>query len=133
VGDFIWKAFPDLAVLKKSISLFEQGAGSHPDYAEFYARGEYTIEQRISGFLESMKLDQKILERTMSTLSGGEALRVALVSVLSLSPDMMILDEPAGGLDIKGRTWFRDFLENTSIPFLVISHDREILGTCNRI
>ena len=65
--------------------------------------------------------------RDPSTLSGGEARRVALARALVREPAVVLLDEPFTALDRRSRTEFRslvaDALRALSVPALVVTHD----------
>lgn len=60
------------------------------------------IQARVDEMLKLLRLEHA-RHRAPSQLSGGEKKRVALASVLALQPDVLILDEPMGGLDPTGR------------------------------
>ena len=66
--------------------------------------------------------------RTVDTLSGGEARRVALARLLVAAPDLAILDEPTNHLDIETIEWLEEFLRDRwKGALLLISHDRRVL------
>jgi ATP-binding cassette subfamily F protein uup len=66
--------------------------------------------------------------RTVDTLSGGEARRVALARLLVAAPDFAILDEPTNHLDIETIEWLEEFLRDRwKGALLLISHDRGVL------
>ena len=44
-------------------------------------------------------------------------------------PDFLLLDEPTNHMDVATLLFFEDFLQDLSIPYLVISHDREFLDS----
>jgi len=67
-------------------------------------------------------------DRTVDTLSGGEARRVALARLLVAAPDLAILDEPTNHLDIETIEWLEEFLRDRwKGALLLISHDRRVL------
>lgn len=67
-------------------------------------------------------------DRTVDTLSGGEARRVALARLLVAAPDFAILDEPTNHLDIETIEWLEEFLRDRwRGALLLISHDRRVL------
>jgi cobalt/nickel transport system ATP-binding protein len=60
-------------------------------------------------------------------LSGGEKRLVALATVLSMSPAVILLDEPTSNLDSRNRRQVIDILKDASQTLLVTSHDLEFL------
>lgn len=71
-------------------------------------------------------LDEELLERFPFELSGGQARRVALASVLSLDAPAYILDEPSAALDAQGRAFAHQLVRTLSQGgrgVLVITHD----------
>ena len=62
-------------------------------------------------------------------LSGGEARRAALVSVLAPSPDILLLDEPTNHLDLPAIEWLESELAAMRSASVLISHDRRFLAT----
>ncbi len=69
--------------------------------------------------------------RTLMELSGGERQRVMLASVLAQQPDIMLLDEPAAGLDLHHQVTFFRLLADMSargMGVVVITHDLNFAG-----
>lgn len=70
----------------------------------------------------------------VETLSGGQRKRVALVSTLMSTTDLLILDEPTNHLDSEMAEWLEDFLKKFNGALLMITHDRYFLDSVtNRI
>ena len=69
-------------------------------------------------------------ERILSTLSGGEKVKVGLLKVLYDDPDILLLDEPTNDLDIKTLIWLEDFINNSNLSMIFISHDETLLENC---
>jgi cobalt/nickel transport system ATP-binding protein len=67
-------------------------------------------------------------DRVTYKLSGGEKRMVALATILSMSPEVLLLDEPTNGIDEKHLKLLTDFLKNTSLSFIIISHDENFLN-----
>ena len=67
------------------------------------------------------------LSRPVSTASGGERRRAAIVRALAQEPDVLFLDEPTNHLDLAGIEWLEDWLGRFAGAFIVISHDRTFL------
>lgn len=66
--------------------------------------------------------DQKI-----STLSGGEKVKLQLARVLLERPDFLLLDEPSNDVDLETLEWMETFIRGTELPVLFISHDEYLL------
>ncbi len=67
-------------------------------------------------------------------LSGGEKRMVAIASVISMDPEIIIYDEPTSNLDIRARRKVINFINSTRKTNIIASHDLEfILETCSRL
>ena len=65
--------------------------------------------------------------RLIEKLSGGYRMRVALAHLLLSNPDVLLLDEPTNHLDKPTQRWFEQFLLNSEMTLLIISHDTAFL------
>lgn len=87
------------------------------------------IEQRVMMATEFVGLDKKYLEKSPFDLSGGQKRRVAIAGVMAMSPKVLVLDEPAAGLDPKGRdeilARIREYHQETKSTVLLVSHSME--------
>lgn len=76
-----------------------------------------------TGFKESM------LEKSPFDLSGGEKRRVAIAGVMAMEPEVLIMDEPAAGLDPRGRKMIFELIRNyrrqTGSTVIIVSHSME--------
>ena len=63
----------------------------------------------------------------VTTLSGGEARRVALCRLLLEAPDMLLLDEPTNHLDAETIAWLQNHLIDYKGTILIVTHDRYFL------
>ena len=94
----------------------------------------YNKIQNLYKHLKTLDLKESILEQNMSTLSGGENIKIRLLKILLDGSDIMLLDEPTNDLDIKTLKWLEDFINQTSKPIIYISHDETLLSnTANMI
>jgi ATP-binding cassette subfamily F protein uup len=67
-------------------------------------------------------------EARVGSLSGGWKKKVALARELARSPDALFLDEPTNHLDVESILWLEDFLRQTSMCIVMVSHDRAFLN-----
>lgn len=65
--------------------------------------------------------------REMSTLSGGERVKLRLALLLLEDPDLLLLDEPSNDLDLQTLEWLEGFLLSCRMPVLYVSHDEPLL------
>lgn len=80
------------------------------------------------------KLGFTDFDEKVETLSGGQRKRVALVSVLLSTADLLILDEPTNHLDSSMADWLEDYLKRFRGSMLMVTHDRYFLDSVtNRI
>jgi len=93
-----------------------------------YSGGE---DWRCSKLAGRFLLNQALLERPVSALSGGYQTRVKLCAMLLREPNFLILDEPTNYLDLRTLMLLERFLREFNGGFLIVSHDREFLmKTC---
>lgn len=108
-------------------------AGS-TDVRDFEALGDrWDIRQRLALALDAQGLPDLPPGRRADTLSGGEAMRVALAGAFLSEADVLILDEPSNHLDAHQRQRLHAQLAQWPNGLLVISHDRRLLDTVVRI
>lgn len=80
------------------------------------------------------KLGFTDFDSKVETLSGGQRKRVALVSVLLSTTDLLVLDEPTNHLDSTMADWLEDYLRRFRGALLMVTHDRYFLDSVtNRI
>ena len=68
------------------------------------------------------------LQAEMTSLSGGQAARAGLASLLLSRYDVLLLDEPTNDLDLDGLARLERFVAELQTPAIVVSHDREFLA-----
>ena len=77
---------------------------------------------------------EKLLEKDLASLSGGETQRVFLARALVTRPKLIILDEPTAGVDVKGRAEFLDLLQTISasdeLAAILVTHNLAAVARC---
>ena len=90
---------------------------------------EEETELRVRSALKFAGLSDDFLDRSPFELSGGEKRRAAIAGVIAMDPDVLILDEPAAGLDPMGRdslfTKILDYHRKRKNTVIIISHSME--------
>ena len=88
---------------------------------------EDEVARRVSDAASQLEI-KELLPSDPFCLSGGQARRVALASILTLSPRAVVLDEPTAGLDALARAALHRLVQDLAckgLPVLVVSHDLE--------
>lgn len=91
------------------------------------------IKRRVLETAHDIGLPEELLERSPFELSGGQKRRVAIAGVMAMNPRVLILDEPAAGLDPAGRDRIFDCIKayhkKTKNTILIVSHSMEDIAT----
>ncbi len=106
----------------------------NPDSEIDYER--YANINEMYKIFSEIKLNTEYItsEKLISTLSGGEKVKIQIAKLLIESPDILLLDEPTNDLDIEALEWLEDFIINSKIPIIYVSHDEALLeNTANTI
>lgn len=99
---------------------------------------EAAVRLRVEEAANFVGLTSEMLAKSPFDLSGGQKRRAAIAGILAMHPDVLVLDEPAAGLDPRGRreilgglTRFRD---ETGTTVILVSHSMEDMATyCDRV
>ena len=67
------------------------------------------VNKRVDSALKALRIE-KLRDRAPHRLSGGEKRRVALASLLTLQPEVWLMDEPTTGLDPRSQSWLVEFI-----------------------
>ena len=99
---------------------------------------EAEIDRRVHEAADFVGLDPALLERSPFELSGGQKRRVAVAGVMAMKPRILVLDEPAAGLDPEGRdeilSEVKEYHKKTGTTVLLVSHSMEdIAKYANRV
>lgn len=133
----------DVPVTKKTLPLIHKSVGllfQNPDDQLFMP----TVEEDVAFGPMNMKLPLEEVGRRVESalravgcghlrrrrpdqLSGGQKRRVALATVLSMEPDVLVLDEPTSNLDWHARREFMEIIKGFSHTCLIASHDEGLI------
>jgi len=87
------------------------------------------IDARVREAVRFVGLSDDVLEKSPFDLSGGQKRRVAIAGVMAMRPQNLVLDEPAAGLDPRGRdeilSKIHDYQKETGSTVIMISHSME--------
>lgn len=138
----------DLKRLRKQVGLVFQ----FPEYQLFeetiekdiafgpknFGASEQEAADMVRKVLPVVGLDESYLERSPFDLSGGQKRRVAIAGILVLDPKVLVLDEPAAGLDPQGAAemmnLFADLNKKAGKTVILVSHDMEhVLKYCDHV
>jgi len=90
--------------------------------------GGADLESRAQEVCDDVGLSPALLAADMTTLSGGQAARASLASVLLSRFDVFLLDEPTNDLDFAGLERLERFVTELQAGLVLVSHDREFLA-----
>jgi putative ABC transport system ATP-binding protein len=91
------------------------------------------ILSKLHLYLESLNLDQSILDKNANDLSGGEKQRIGLIKSLLIDPEIFLFDEPTAALDIHTENLFikaMDLIANNKI-IINVSHSKVVINQGN--
>ena len=138
--EYMYTAYPNLLALEKEIGETEGALANargdeilqltsrlNDQNNRFAKEGGLEFRSRCRGMLLRLGFDEELIERKISTLSGGQYTRLALARLLATEPDILMLDEPTNHLDIDALAWLESFLSNYKKTVIIISHDRYFL------
>ena len=87
------------------------------------------VARRTLGFLGLNGFEDRITFK----LSGGEKRLVSLAAVLAMDPEVLLLDEPANGLDTRTRLRLIEILRGLELSYILISHELDFLSATTNV
>ncbi len=96
------------------------------------------IKKRVDKAAEFAGISPELYENSPFDLSGGQKRRVAIAGILAMEPEVLVLDEPAAGLDPKGREdilgGLLSYRDKTGAAVVIVSHNMEDMAKyCDRL
>jgi cobalt/nickel transport system ATP-binding protein len=83
------------------------------------------VDERVKTALAAVRMSD-YAQRVSYHLSAGEKKRIAIATVLSMQPEVLVLDEPSAGLDPRARRTLINLLRELPITMLVSTHDMKL-------
>ena len=147
-GNDIWEKKKDIRKVRFKVGLVMQ----YPEYQLFeetvykdiafgpknMALSDEEIDIRVREAAEFAGLDPALLERSPFDLSGGQKRRAAIAGIIAMRPDVLVLDEPAAGLDPRGRDSIfnniKEYQRKSGRTVVIVSHSMEDMARfCDRL
>lgn len=96
------------------------------------------IEARVKEAAEFVGIDDELLDKSPFELSGGQKRRVAIAGIIAMRPEVLVLDEPAAGLDPQGRREILGglvrYVEKNDATVILVSHSMEDMASyCDNV
>ncbi len=96
------------------------------------------IDERVSKYAAIVGISPDMLEKSPFELSGGQKRRVAIAGIMAMKPEVLILDEPAAGLDPEGRknifNAIEEYRRTENATIIIVSHSMEDMSErCDNI
>ncbi|MFJ2899683.1 ribosomal protection-like ABC-F family protein [Streptomyces sp. NPDC087218] len=130
-GDLTVAEVLGIASVIRALDAVESGDVSEEHFTTI--GDDWDIEERTRAQLDRLGLAGLALDRSLSTLSGGQIVSLGLAAQLLKRPDVLLLDEPTNNLDLDARHKLYDVLEDFGGCLLLVSHDRALLDRMERI
>ena len=96
---------------------------------EIWDTNDRLTQTEIRNMLGSLLFEDEDVFKKISTLSGGERARIAILKLILSKANFLLLDEPTNHLDIDSKEVLEEALENYTGTIFTISHDRYFLNT----
>lgn len=118
--------------LNESVESFflKENPSDEIKFENYNKYGEYLKHLSNLGLNDDILSSRKLIKN----LSGGEKVKIRLAKILSNNADILILDEPTNDIDIDTLKFLENFINETNVPILFVSHDETLLeNTANAV
>ena len=138
-GQDIWEHPKEIASVRYRVGLVMQ----YPEYQLFdetvrddigfaprnQGLSPEQVAERVAEAARFTGISEELLSKSPFDLSGGQKRRVAIAGIMAMRPDVLVLDEPAAGLDPRGRReilgGLRDYARASGVSVILVSHSME--------
>ena len=147
-GEDIWKNPKEISKIRFRVGLVMQ----YPEYQLFdetvysdiafgprnQGLSDNEVKTRVLDAIRYTGISGDLLEKSPFELSGGQKRRVAIAGIMAMKPEVLVLDEPAAGLDPRGRReilgHLRDYVTDSGASVILVSHSMEDMATyCDNV
>lgn len=94
---------------------------------DVFSPERFSYEQEYDRLFTGFGFEKNDKARLLSSFSGGEQTKIALIRLLLEKPDLLLLDEPTNHLDLEACAWLEDYLRKYEHAVIMVSHDRFFL------
>lgn len=102
-------------------------AADRNDAAALYSKERFDYEAAFNSFLTRFGFSKEDKTRRLGSFSGGEQVKLAMIRLLLMRPEVLILDEPTNHLDIASTEWLEGYIRAYPGAVIMVSHDRYFL------
>ena len=141
-GKDIWEKPKEIKKIRFRVGLVMQ----YPEYQLFEETvakdiaygptnmGIKNLDKIVLEAAEFAGVDKELLEKSPFDLSGGQKRRVAIAGIMAMNPEILVLDEPAAGLDPRGKKMIlegiKEYQKKTGASVVIVSHSMEDMAKC---
>lgn len=98
-----------------------------------YKLTEEKVKEKVEKVMKELNIE-KLKDRSPNNLSGGEKRKVAIATVLSMEPSIILFDEPTSFLDPKGKRILIETLRGINTTKIIATHDLDMVkDNCKRV
>ena len=138
-GEDIWEKPKEIRSIRFRVGLVMQ----YPEYQLFeetvyrdiaygptnMGLSEQEIRERVMEAADFVGIGADLMEKSPFDLSGGQKRRVAIAGIIAMRPEVLVLDEPAAGLDPRGReeifSNIAEYQRKSGTTVIIVSHSME--------